>query len=182
MSEAPYIANLNSAIAYLKMGQRDNARESLNRALSQVSQEEKNSGNVSYIKLLSYLAAMAVGDSDYTTAARYIEEGLALKEVHADLLYMRLLVLMYRGAYNAMFPDVLKYLIACGAEDRSIYDCGFTTQEIIDRVMNEILPLAYENSTDHKAYFAAVARYAETTGNKLLKRAHEIMANIDKTH
>src|SRR5271169_3162744 len=126
MSEAPYIANLNSAIAYLKMGKRDNARESLNRALSQVTEDEKKSDNISYVKLLSYLAAMAVGDGDYTSAAGYIEEGLVLKEIHAALVYMRLLVLMHRGAYNAMFPDVLKYFIACGADDRSIYDCGFT--------------------------------------------------------
>jgi len=182
MSEAPYISNLNSAIAYLKMGKRDNAREALNRALSQVPEEEKKSDNPSYIKLLSYLAAVAVGDEDYTSAARYIEEGLALKEIHADLLYMRLLVLIHRGAYNAMFPDVLKYLIACGAEDRNLYDCGFTTQEAIDKVMNEMLPLAYEHSTNHEAYFAAVMRYTETMDNKLLKRAHEIMKSIDITN
>ncbi len=182
MSEPPYISNLNSAIAYLKMGKRDPARESLNRALSQVPEDEKNSGNISYIKLLSYLAATAVGDGDYTSAAKYIEEGLALKEIHADLLYMRLLVLMHRGAYNAMFPEVLKYLMACGAEDRSIYDCGFATQEVIDKVMNEILPQAYENSVNHEAYYAAVTRYTETMDNKLLKRAHEIMTEIDKTH
>jgi len=182
MSESAYIANLNSAIAYLKMGKRDPARESLNRALSQVPEDEKKSDNLSYIKLLSYLSAMAVGDGDYTTAARYIEEGLALREIHADLLYMRLLVLMHRGAYNAMFPDVLKYLIACGAEDLSIYDCGFTTQEVIDKVMNEMPPLAYEHSTDHEAYFAAVTRFTDAKDNRLLKRAHEIMTAIDKTH
>ncbi len=141
------------------MGQRHHAREALNRALSQVPEDEKRSDNPSYIKLLSYLAAMALGDEDYTSAAKYIEEGLALKEIHADLLYMRLLVLMHRGAYNAMFPDVLKYLIACGAADLGIYDCGFATPEVIDKVMNEILPLAYENSADHEAYFAAVTRY-----------------------
>ncbi len=182
MSEAPYIANLNSAIAYLKMGKRDHARESLNRALSQVPDEEKKSDNLPYIKMLSLLAATAVGDGDYTSAAKYIQEGLALREIHADLLYMRLLVLMHRGAFNAMFPDVLKYFIACGADDGSVYDFGFATQEIIDKVMNEILPLAYENSTDHEAYFAAVSRYTDTTGNKLLKRAREIMTAIDKTH
>ena len=182
MSESPYKANLSSGIAYLKMGKRDNARESLNRALSQVPEDEKKGDNPSYLELLTYLAAMAVGDEDFTSAAKYIEEGLALKEIHADLLYMRLNVLMHRGAYNAMFPSVLKYLIACGAEDRNIYDYGFTTQEVIDKVMNEILPPAYEQSTDHEAYFAAVTRYMETMDSKLLKRAHEIMTEIDKTN
>lgn len=182
MSESPYKANLSSGVAYLKMGKRDNARESLNRALSQVPEEEKKGDNPSYLELLTYLAAMAVGDEDFTTAAKYIEEGLALKEIHADLLYMRLNVLVHRGAYNAMFPDVLKYLIACGAEDSNIYDYGFTTQIVIDKVMNEFLPLAYEQSADHKAYLAAVKRFADNTGSKLLIRAHEIMTAIDKTH
>src|SRR5208282_5638240 len=131
MSEAPYIANLDTAIAYLKMGKRDQARASLNRALSQVPEDEKNSGNLAYVKILSYTAAVAIGDEDYAVAAKYIEKGLSLKEGHADLLFMRLRVLMHRGAYNAMFPDVLKYLIACGAEDRNLYDYGFTTPETV---------------------------------------------------
>ena len=182
MSESPYVANLNSAIAYLKMGKRDHARESLNRAFSQVPEDEKKSDNPSYIKMLSFLAAMAVGDGDYESAATYIDEGLALKEIHADLLYMRLLVLMHRGAYNEMIPFVLKYLIACGADDSSVYDAGFTTQEVIDKVMNEMLPMAYENASGREGYVAAVTRFIETTGNKLLKRAHEIMTAMDKTH
>jgi len=183
MPEAPYIANLNSAIAYLKMGKRDHARESLKRAFSQVPEDQKKGDNLYYIKLLSLLAATALGDGDYTSAAGYIEEGLALREIHADLLYMRLLVLTHRGAYNAMFPDVLKYLIACGADDSSgLYDYGFATQELIDKVMNQMLPLAYENSAGREEYMAAVTRFAEATGNKLLKRAHEIMTAIDKTN
>ncbi len=182
MSESAYIANLNSAIAYLKMGKREHARESLSRALSQVPENEKTTDNLYYIRMLSFLGAMAVGDGDYASAARYIEEGLALREIHADLLYMRLLVLMHRGAYNAMFPDVLKYLIACGADDSTIYDAGFATQESINKVLNEILPLAYENSTGREAYLAAVTRFIDATGNELLKRAYEIMTEMDKTH
>ncbi len=182
MPESSYIANLNSAIAYLKMGQRDHARESLNRALSQVPEDEKKGDNLAYIRMLSYLAATAVGDKDYTSAAKYVEEGLSLREMHADLLYLRLVVLKYRGAYDAMFPDVLKYLLACSSEDSSIYNYGFTTDESVARVMNEMLPPAYENSSDHEAYMAAVTRYVDTSGSKLLKMAHEVMMTIDKTH
>jgi tetratricopeptide (TPR) repeat protein len=183
MSEASYIANLNTAVAYLKMGKRDQARDSLKRAFSQVPEDEKKSDNLSYVKILSYTAAIAIGDEDYAKAAKYVEEGLSLKEGHADLLFMRLLVLRHRGAYNAMFPDVLKYLIACSsAEDRTIYEYGFTTPELIKQVMDEILPPAYENSADHEAYMAAVTRFVENTGSPFLKMAHEIMTNIDKTH
>ena len=182
MSEASYIANLNSAIAYLKMGQRDHARESLNRALSQVPQDEKKGDNLAYIKMLSFQAAIAVGDKDYTTAAKYIEEGLSKRENYADLLYLRLVVLRHRGAYNAMFPDVLKYLLACSAEDSSTYDYGFTSDELVAMVMNEMLPLAYENSADHEAYMAAVTTFINATSSKLLKIAQEIMLAIDKTH
>ncbi|MBF0558396.1 MAG: tetratricopeptide repeat protein [Nitrospirae bacterium] len=182
MPEAPYIANLNSALAYLKIGRTDQARESLKRAFSQVPEDEKNGDNLAYIKILFHLGSMAISDEDYTSAAKYIEEGLSLKAAYADLLFLRLIVLRYRGAYNAMFPDVLNYLIACSAEDSGIYDYRFTNQDAIDGVMIEMLPLAYENSTDREAYMASVTRFVEATGSELFKRAREIMAGIDKTH
>jgi tetratricopeptide (TPR) repeat protein len=182
MPEAPYVANLNSALAYLKMGKRDHARESLNRALSQVPEDEKSGDNLAYIKILFHIGALAISDEDFTSAAKYIEEGLSLKENYADLLFLRLVVLRYRGAYNAMFPDVLNYLLACSAEDSIIYDYRFTVQESIDGVIKEMLPLAYENSVDREAYMAAVTRFVDATGSELFKRAREIMVAIDKTH
>jgi len=181
MPEAPYSANLSSALAYLKIGKRDQARESLNRALSQVPEDDKTGDNLVYLRILFHLGSLAISEGDYTSAANYIEEGLSLKEIHADLLCMRLLVLVHRGAYNAMFPDVLKYLTACIAEDSGIYDYRFANQDIIDSVINEMLPIAYANSTDREAYMAAVKRFVDNTGSPLFVRAHEIMKSIDES-
>lgn len=182
MSEHPYIANFNSAISYLKIGQNEHAKESIRRALSQVPDDAKRGDNPVYLKILALSARFAIEEKDYDAANIYISEGIALKDDHADLLFLKALIMMDHRRYDEMFAELIKYLLSCGAGDAKNYDYDFVNTAALQEAMEKLLPTAYENALDHASLRNVVERLSDVSGNEYLKRAHEIMQSIDKTH
>lgn len=182
MSEQAYIANINSGVAYLKTGQREQAKESFIRAISQTPIEEKRADNAIYLRALTLLSILTTDEGEYVIARNYIDEGLALKDNHADLLYLKMFIMNKNGDYADMLPSVIRYLHSCNEEGSDIYDYGFVNKETIDIVMDQMLPVSYENSLDHVALRDVVERLVNKTGDLYLKRAYDIMRAIDKTH
>lgn len=181
MSEKPYVANFNSAISYLKIGQNDLAKDSIARALPQVPQEEKSADNPVYLKILALAARFAIEEKDYETAGRHIGEGLELNAEHADLLFLNALIAMDGAHYEKMFAEFVKYLLACSTEGTVHYDYDYTNQAAVLEVLQRLLPMAYERIRDRGPLRTVVEKLCTTSGNELLKKAYEHMLAVDKT-
>lgn len=182
MPEHPYIANFNSAISYLKIGQNEHAKESIKRALPQVPDDAKRGDNPVYLKILAFSARFAIEEKDYDAADIYISEGLALKDDHADLLFLKAMIMMDNKMFTEMFAELIKYLLSCKADDAKEYDYDFINNIALNEVFEKLLPLSYENSVDHPSLSEVVSNLKDKTGNEYLKKAYEIVSSIDKTH
>src|SRR3569833_3341194 len=94
-----YTANFETAKIYLVTGLKERAREYLVKVVDSVPEQERSTGNAVYLKALALLARLAIEDSARDHSAGYIEQGLAIKPDHADLLFLKAL----------LFWDILRY-------------------------------------------------------------------------
>ncbi len=184
MKQKNYEANLDTAISYLQLNQKENAIASLNMAYSQVPNEDKTSDNSSYLKILSLAARFALEAGDFNNGANYINKGLSLKNLHADLLFLNILCLREQHKYGEILSNLINYLVAIDMPDAILFSYDFVNEEAINEVYESLIPIAYRNTPNHGPILEVIKdtieKLKELSGGSYLERAYHIMLSIDR--
>jgi hypothetical protein len=184
MTNTNYEANLDTAISYLKSDQRDSAVKTANMALSQVPAEDKRPDNYVFFKLLSLVARFAVEDGKTARAEALVEEGLALKKMHADLMFLKSLIHNSRHQYGEMLTSLISYLIAADLPERELCGYDFVNPMAMKEVLEKYLPLAYKNTPNHEQILLLVentlTKLKDISSGYSLEEAFNVMAAIDR--
>ena len=173
-----YIANLDSACTYLKVGRIERARESLQRALAGVPAEHKVSSNRAYLKILALLAKLSFSEKPKGPAAEYINEGLQVKSNHVDLLFLNALALLDQKKYDEMLAALGIFLVSIPPDEDDQYE--FADEKAVQEVFSNLLPTAYRNCSRHEELKALFKRLATAAGSPVLAKALEVIAAIDQ--
>ncbi len=181
MDDKSYVANYNYALSYLKLGQKETAIEALKRALSQVPENEKNEENAIYLSILSALAFLVIENKDFESVARNVEEGLAVKKDHADLLFMKTLLLMNLRRFDEMLETIIHYLLALEEKGAEKFNYGYAHEGAVKEIYNNLLPMAYKCAFEHAQIREIVHKLYKSAGSEGLKRAYDLMVEIDST-
>ena len=181
MSDKAYEANYNSALTFLKYNQTDPAIETLMRALSQVPGDEINAGNAVYLSILAVLSFLLlqksrIGDSDH-----YVEQGLAVKKDHADLLFVKSLILLDYKSYDEMLEAIINYLLAMGKEDSEKFGYRYTHEQALKEIYTALIPAAYGNAVYHEKIRDIVEKLCKASDNERLKKALDVMIELDNS-
>lgn len=179
MSDKAYIANYNSALSFLKLNQKEPALEALKRALSQVPEDEVNENNAVYLSILSGLSFILLENREVEEAYNLVNQGLAVKKNHADLLFIRALLLMDLKRFDEMLEVIIHYLLALGETEGEKYDYRFTSEQALKEIYETLVPMAYRYSLQYGEIRDIVERLCRTTNNEWLKKAYDIMVAID---
>jgi hypothetical protein len=155
------------------------ALDCLNRAYSQVSSEHKSVDDIFYFNILSNLSFLSLEKGDKIRTKSLIEEGLSIKKDHADLLFLKTLLLMDEQRYDEMLEALTHYFLSLGADDISLYNYIYTHEGALIEIYDNLLPVAYKYAFQHSQIRDVVSRMCEVTNNRWLVRAHEIMVKID---
>ncbi len=178
MEESSYVANYNFSLSYLKSNQKDAAGEALESALAQVPENEKNGNNPVYLSILLLLAFLGLEKNDFERVARYAEEGLAVKKDHADLLFVKALLLMDLKRFDEMLEVLIHYLLALDAADREKFDYKYTSEAALKEVYYSLLPVACKNAFEFGKMRDITQRLCKATGSEWLKKACEVMDKV----
>src|SRR3972149_10820105 len=170
-----YEANYKSALSFLKLGMKEQAFDCLNLAFSQVSPENKTIDNVLYFYILSDLSVLSIEKPDKGRAKALIEEGLSVKKDHADLLFLKALLLMDENRYDEMLEAIIHYILSLATGDISFYNYIYTHEGALMEIYDNLLPVAYKYAFQHAQIRDVVSRMCEVTNNRWLVRAHETM-------
>ncbi len=181
MSAKAYEANYNSALTFLKYKQNDSAIETLKRALSQVPENEMDLNNVTYLSILSVLSFLLLQKSEIGISHQYVEQGLAVKKDHADLLFVKALILLDRKRYDELLEALITYLLALGEKDNLKYDYRYTHEQALKEVYDTLLPMAYRAAIHYSKIRSIAERLYEASHNEWLKKACDIMVEIDNS-
>jgi len=179
-----YEANLDTAISYLRSNQRDSAVKTANMALSQVPDEDKRPDNYAFFKILSLAARFAVEDGQTARADALVQEGLALKKMHADLMFLKSLIHNSRRQYGEMLTSLISYLIAADLPERELCGYDFVNPMAMKEVLGKYLPLAYNNTPNHEQILALVEdtieKLKDISSADSLQQAFKVMDAIDR--
>lgn len=179
MTTESYAANYHSALSYLKLNLKDPARETLKRALSQVSPEEMHEDNPVYLGIVSTLAFLSLEEADFEGACRYVDRGLSTKKNHLDLLFLKSLLLMDQKRYDEMLEAIIHYLLALENVDEAVYEYRYAHDGALKEVYENLLPTSYRCSFQYAQIKELVWKLYEASRNDRFKKAHEIMVQID---
>ncbi|MGO9014987.1 MAG: hypothetical protein ACLQF0_08405 [Dissulfurispiraceae bacterium] len=179
MSEKPYKANYDFALSYLKLGQKDAAIEALSMALSQVPDHEKNEKNNIYLSILSTLAFLLVENRDFENAARYVEEGLAVKKEHADLLFVKSLLLLDMKRFDEMLETIIHYLLSVDKGDNEQFNYKYIHEGVMDEIYGTLLPMASRYSVEYAKIRDIVQKLCKATGSERIKKAFDVMTKAE---
>ncbi len=175
-----YEANFNTALTYIRTGLSDRAVEALHKALAGVSDGEKTPDNVIYLRILTLLARLTLERGMRDEAFHYINDGLGLKENHADLLFLNALYLLDEKRYDEVTGTLIAYLVSLTQSDSSRYDYEFTGAGALKEVYGRLIPLAYSRSVSHREILNIVKLLSEKTGSELIIQVYKIMLEIDE--
>jgi tetratricopeptide (TPR) repeat protein len=181
MSVKAYEANYNTALTFLKYNQKDAAIETLKRALSQVPDDEKNENNAVYLSILSVLSFLLVEKSEVGNSDQYVEQGLAVKKDHADLLFVKSLILLDQKRYDEVLEVLITYLLTLGEADSMKYDYRYTHDQALKEVFDTLIPTAYRYAFQYDKISNITERLCKASDNESLKKARDIMVEIDKS-
>lgn len=174
-----YEANYKSALSYLKQSFKEQALDCLNRAYQQVPTEHKSGDNIIYLDILDNLAILYLGKGDREKAKAFIDEGLAVKNNHADLLFLKSLLLLDEMRYDEMLEAIIYYFLSISEEDVSLYNYKYVHGEALKEIYDNLLPTSYKNAFQHKEIRNIVEKLVNATNNEWLKKTSDIMAKID---
>jgi len=177
MSEDAYVANLESAITYMKIGQEGLAAESLERARSRVPDSHKSGENLSYLKILALSARLSLEEKDFPKAQQYIDEGLGLKKDHTDLLLLNSILLMNCGRFGDMLLNLVNFLLSLDGTGDDEYD--YANPLTLKEVFENLLPLAYRNTPNGDAVTTIIGKLYKATGNEYLGRACDVLTSLN---
>jgi hypothetical protein len=179
MTTESYAANYHSGLSYLKLNLKDPARETLKRALAQVSPEEMRGDNPVYLGIVSTLALLSLEQADFEGACRYVDQGLSVKKNHLDLLFLKALLLMDQKKYDEMLEAIVHYLLAKGNGDEAVYDYRYAHEGALKEIYENLLPTSYRLAFKQIEIKELVRKLYQAARNEWLKKAHEIMDKMD---
>jgi len=174
-----YQANYDTAITYLRVGLEDRARESLEKTLESVPDNEKTDDNIVYLKTLFLLSKINLEKDDIRKALQYLDEGLRVKKDHADLLFLWSLCLRNAKRYDEMFASLITYLVSLTARDEGRYEYEFSGEAALGEVCDKLIPLSYTHSSAPREFCDVVKRLAEKTQNPAINKALEAITALD---
>ncbi|MEW6740298.1 MAG: hypothetical protein AB1325_10400 [Nitrospirota bacterium] len=174
-----YQSNFNSALTYMKLGQKDLAIDSLKRAMAQIPDNEKTKENAAYLKMLTIIAKFNFEKKEGEEAIKNIEEGLKIKDDHPDLLFLKALYLLDNKMFDEMLAVLINYLLTLTSPDRDRYDYEFVGQNAINEVFNNLFPLAYKKAVQYKSIMGVVEKIVNASQNEHIKKAYDLMRDID---
>src|SRR3569833_4578681 len=96
-----YAANFETAKIYFKSGLKERAKEYHVNVVQAVPEAEREDNKDVYLKALSMLARLHLETGDRERSAAYVEQGLAAKADHAELLFLKARVLWDIGRHDA---------------------------------------------------------------------------------
>lgn len=179
MTTESYTANYQSGLSYLKLNLKDPARETLKRALAQVSQDEMREDNPVYLGIVSALAVLSLEQADFEGACRYVDQGLSVKKDYLDFLFIKALLLMDQKRYDEMLETLIHYLLAKGNGDTAVYDYRYSHEGVLKEVYENLLPTSYRLAFQQVEIKALVRKLSQAARNEWLKKAYEIIDKID---
>ena len=138
-----YEANYKSALSFLKQGMKSQAFDCLNKAYSQVSAEHKTVDNVFYFNILSHLSNLLIENRDTGSAKRLIDEGLSVQKEHADLLFLKVLLLMDENRFDEMLEAIICYFLSLTSDGVPLYDYRCIHEGVFKEIYYNLLPLSY---------------------------------------
>lgn len=174
-----YQSNFNSALTYMKLGQKELAIESLKRAMEQIPDNEKTKENAAYLKMLTMIAKFNFEKKEGEEAIKNIEEGLKIKDDHSDLLFLKALYLLDNRMFDEMLAVLINYLLTLTSPDKDRYDYEFVGQNAINEVFNNLFPLAYKRALQYKSIIGIVEKIVNASQNEYVKKAYDLMHDID---
>ncbi len=181
MSVKAYEANFNSALTFLKYQQNDAAVETLKKALPQVPADEINDKNAVYLGILAVLSFLLLQKSEIRDAHQYVEQGLAVKKNHADLLFVKALILLDYKRYDEVLEAIINYLLALGEKDSEKFDYRYIHERALKEIYDTLLPMAYKDASQRDKIKGIVERLCAVSDNEWLKKARDIMTEIDNS-
>jgi hypothetical protein len=176
-----YEANYRSALSFLKLGIKEQALDCLDRAYAQVPNDKKSGSNTVYLDILDTLAILSFERGEKEKVGKLIGEGLSIKKNHADLLFMRSLLLMDERRYDEMLESIIHYYLSITDDDVALYNYKYVHEGALREVHDNLFPTAYRNAFQHEHIREIIFNLAKTTQNQWLIKACELMASIDKT-
>ncbi len=174
-----YQSNFNSALTYMKLGQKDLAIDSLKRAMAQIPDNEKTKENAAYLKMLTIISKFNFEKKEGEEAIKNIEEGLKIKDDHSDLLFLKALYLLDNKMFDEMLAVLIGYLLTLTGPDKDRYDYEFVGQNAINEVFNSLFPLAYKKAGQYKSITGVVEKIVNASQNEYIKKAYDLMRDID---
>ncbi|MEW5743978.1 MAG: hypothetical protein AB1805_00870 [Nitrospirota bacterium] len=171
----PYAANYNSALSFLKLDQKEPAIETLKRALSQVPEADKSEDNATYLGILASLAFLSLEKRESRQAAAYVDEGLTVKKNHADLLFVRALLLVDAQRFDEVLETAVHYLLALQESDAPRYGYRYTHPGALKEVYDTLIPMACRYALQYDQIKDIVDKLWHSTKSEWIKRAHEAM-------
>ncbi|MBF0539975.1 MAG: hypothetical protein HQK91_00795 [Nitrospirae bacterium] len=165
-----YKANLDSAIAYLKVGQKGLALDALTKALGQVPEQDINIDNAAYFKILALLAELNISETNQIDAARYLDQGLHIKPDHADLLFLKGVLLYEQGEFDITLVLITRFLVGIEAPDAKYYDYVYNNDGAVNEAMENIAINAYKNSVNKEKLLNIIEQLSEKSKLPLMKK------------
>lgn len=181
MNEPSYLSNYKSALCFLQENQKDTAFEVLQRALSQVPENEMTVDNATYLNILARIAFLLLERHEPQRAYEYVIKGLEVKKDHADLLFMKSLSLFDLHWFDEMMDAIINYFLALDKEDAHSFDYRFVNEGIFRELFGVLIPKAYKCAFQHEQIRELVQKLYKVTGNVNLGKTYEIMIDIDNT-
>ncbi|KJR42558.1 hypothetical protein MCHI_001539 [Candidatus Magnetoovum chiemensis] len=184
MEQKDYEANLETAVSYLKMDLKTDAEATFKMAMSQVPQEDKTSNNIAYIRILCYCAWLSLEAGDIIRASNLINEGLKLRKMHADLLFLNSLIFRSAHKYGDMLTSLISYLIAADLPDKDLFSYEFVNPGVLKSVIEDYIPLAFRNTPNHAPILEVIkntiVKIKELASGEYIERAYNILIAIEK--
>ena len=163
-------ANLEAALAYLKIGQADLARDALEGALRQLPGEEKRAENTTYFEILVCLATLHISGDERRKAAELIEEGLERDSEHADLLFLKSLLLFDLREFDEVLILLTRYLVALGTPGAAERGYRYGNEEALREVFERLAPEAGRRAGKSAEVLALVRRLGQSLDSPGLGR------------
>ncbi len=174
-----YEANYKSALSYLKLSLKEQAIDCLNRAYSQVPAGHKTGDNIIYLDMLDSLAILYLEKGDREKTKSFVEEGLAVKNNHTDLLFLKSLLLMDEMRYDEMLEAIIHFFLSISEGDALLYNYKYVHEGVFKEIYDNLLPTAYKYAFEYRAIRDVVEKLLKAANNEWLKKACDIMAKID---
>lgn len=175
-----YTGNFDTAKIYLNTGLNERAKEYLLKVLDAVPEEERGAANAIYLKSLVLLARIQLEAGDPERCAAYVEKGLSIKPDHADLSFLKALMLWDNRRYDEMFLALMDYLGALIHAEAARYEYEYAGQQVVAEVVYKLLPEAYAKAAARQELAAAIAAMAARTDNEMIVAVNKVLQEVKK--